>query len=108
MVGLEPVVRVEKSDALAIAGNRQERPDGARGIAVVRVIAVEPDVPDAFAVDPILRKTVRNEDMFRRHGLLANALDAALQQPFLFLEVRRNDRVARALTHFDGPSPANF
>src|SRR6266851_9868015 len=54
VIALQPIVGVEQADATVFLGNRDKSADPARRVAVVAVAAIEPDVPHASVVDPVL------------------------------------------------------
>jgi len=79
MIAVEPVVCIQQADAVIFLADRDQRADAARCISVIAMLPIQLEVPDLFAVDPRLRKTIGNEKVIGRYGLISYALDAALQ-----------------------------
>lgn len=93
MIGVEPIIGIEKADPVISLGDREQGSYTAGGIATVAVRSVELYVSERQVVDPGLGKPISDKQMVARDGLVAHALDAALEKPFLFLVIGCNHSV---------------
>jgi hypothetical protein len=73
---------------------RSEPAQPARRAAEIVVTDVEPQVPDRFAIDPLLGKTVSDNDMVDRNRLTPDAAKAPFERIPCFPEVGCNDGVS--------------
>jgi hypothetical protein len=67
MVRLDPVVGVKQAYPIVFFSDREKSAKGARRIPIVGVIAIEPDMPDAGAVDPVLRHAIGDNNVVGRY-----------------------------------------
>src|SRR3984957_10339933 len=69
MIVGDPVVGVQKANSSVAFGGGQQSAQPARRAAEIVVRDVEPQMPDRFAIDPLLGKTVSDNNMVDRNRL---------------------------------------
>src|ERR1700680_2250145 len=89
-----PVVGVQKANSSVAFGCGQQGAQPAWRAAKIVVRHVEPQVPDRFAIDPLLGKAVSDNDMVDRDRLTPDAAKAPFQLFPCFPEVGCNDGVS--------------
>jgi hypothetical protein len=91
VIRLDPIVGIDHRDGEIALGSGQNASDPTGRVAIVAMRPVEPQMPHAGRIDPILRKSVRDQQMVGAYGLPPHAVDAPLQERSIFLVVRRYD-----------------
>src|ERR1700722_5405195 len=94
MIVGDPVVGVQKANSSVAFRCGQQSAQPARRAAEIVVRDVEPQVPDRFAIDPLLGKTVSDNDMVDRNRLTPDTAKAPFQLFSCFPEVGCNDGVS--------------
>jgi hypothetical protein len=94
MIVGDPVVGVQKANSSVAFRCGQQGAQPARRAAEIVVRDVEPQVPDRFAIDPLLGKTVSDNNMVDRNRLTPDTAKAPFQLVPCFPEVGCNDGVS--------------
>src|ERR1700733_12472252 len=94
MIVGDPVVGVQKANSSVAFGGGQQSAQPARRAAEIVVGDVEPHMPDRFAIDPLLGKTVSDNNMVDRNRLTPDTAKAPFQLVPCFPEVGCNDGVS--------------
>jgi hypothetical protein len=76
---LEPAVCIEKTNPIISFGNCHQTADTTWRIVMVPVGAIQAHMADIRLIEPVLRETVRNDDVGRAYGLLLYRCYAVLK-----------------------------
>src|SRR5262245_10539247 len=99
VVAVQPIIGIKHSDAIIFLSNRNQRTDTPRGLATVAVFSIDLYMPYPLTINPLLGKTISNEEVIGGHGLVFYAIDGALQQVSVLFVIWRNDCIAFMSRH---------
>src|ERR1700722_15551495 len=105
MIVGDPVVGVQKANSSVAFRCGQQSAQPARRAAEIVVRDVEPQVPDRFAIDPLLGKTASDKDRVDPNRLTPDTAKAPFQLVPCFPEVGCNDGVSAGRRNASGGPP---